>query len=295
MTGGPVGDPPPGSPPTGNTGPPHSTGDTPRNRLAAEVRRLSALVAGRPIPDEVLARAATEAGALADRLAGAAAPGKAPRGMPGPDGRLAGHPQDFFPTSPVFGYANPVAPPVDVWVAAGEDGSKELRGRVTFDYPYEGPPTCVHGGVIAELLDELLGAVNIVVGRAGFTGTLTIRYRRPTPLLVPLDVVARQVGAEGRKIFAEGSISYEGQVTAEAEGVFIAAQPSAIVDIVSANAAKSGDAVLDAGLRSFVQRGGEILAAEGTLPRTAVPPEPPEPPEPHEPHEPASPGPGSPA
>ncbi len=49
--------------------------------------------------------------------------------------------------------------------------------------PYEGPPTCVHGGVIAELFDELLGISNILAGPGAMTGTLTIRYRRPTPLL----------------------------------------------------------------------------------------------------------------
>ena len=39
-----------------------------------------------------------------------------------------------------------------------------MRGRVTYGYAYEGPPTCVHGGVIAELFDELLGMSNILVG-----------------------------------------------------------------------------------------------------------------------------------
>ena len=51
----------------------------------------------------------------------------------------------------MIGYANPIAPPVDVWSEVGENGQLEIRGRVAFDYQYEGPPTCVHGGVIAAL------------------------------------------------------------------------------------------------------------------------------------------------
>ena len=70
----------------------------------------------------------------------------------------------------MIGFANPVAPPVDVWAVTGEGGQREIRGRVTFGYQYEGPPTCVHGGVIAELFDELLGLANIIVGQAGMTG-----------------------------------------------------------------------------------------------------------------------------
>ena len=68
---------------------------------------------------------------------------------------------------------------------------------MTFGYPYEGPPTCVHGGVIAELFDELLGMSNILVGQGAMTGTLKIRYRRPTPLLAPLELVARHTGQGG--------------------------------------------------------------------------------------------------
>ena len=142
----------------GLDGPPTATGDEPRNRLAAAMRRLNAVAVGQPLDDEEIVRAAAEL-ARAGRPArvgiagGQAGPARArARRFPGQ------HPQDHFPTSPMIGFANPVAPPVEVWAVEGEDGRRELRGRVTFGYPYEGPPTCVHGGVIAELFDELLGS-----------------------------------------------------------------------------------------------------------------------------------------
>jgi acyl-coenzyme A thioesterase PaaI-like protein len=53
------------------------------------------------------------------------------------------------------------------------------------------------------------------------TGMLTIRYRKPTPLHVPLRLEARVVRTEGRKIFTEGRMFVGDTLTSEAEGVFI--------------------------------------------------------------------------
>jgi hypothetical protein len=140
----------------------------------------------------------------------------------------------------------------------GENGLRELRGRARYDYQYEGPPTCVHGGVIAQLFDELLGSINILNDEGGFTGTLTIRYRRPTPLLTDLDLEARQTRREGRKLFAWGCIRHNGEVTAEAEGIFIKVIPEQMASIVSANSQKADGEVVDG-------EWAEILA-EGTPP-----------------------------
>ena len=79
----------------------------------------------------------------------------------------------------------------------------------------------MHGGVIAELFDELLGLANIAVGEGAMTGTLKIRYNRPTPLLAPLKLVARNTGHERRKVFVWGGSTTRVSCTAEAEGIFI--------------------------------------------------------------------------
>ena len=135
---------------------------------------------------------------------------------------------EFFPTSPVIGFANPVAPPVVVEAVGGE-----LRGTAFFDYQYEGPPTCVHGGVIAMVFDEMLGAANIMAGSPGMTGTLTIKYRKPTPLRAPLRLEARLMGREGRKITTYGAIFHGDVLTAEAEGLFIELVPQRFLAIVT--------------------------------------------------------------
>ncbi|WP_300680261.1 PaaI family thioesterase [Nocardioides sp.] len=118
---------------------------------------------------------------------------------------------------PVTGPENAVAPPLLLDGLA--DGS--IEGRVTLGLPYQGPPGCVHGGISALLLDHTLGVANAWAGDSGMTGTLTLRYHRPTPLFVELTVRARQEKVDGRKITTTGEIVADGEVCVSAEGLFI--------------------------------------------------------------------------
>jgi acyl-coenzyme A thioesterase PaaI-like protein len=143
-------------------------------------------------------------------------------------------PREYFPFSPVVGPLNPIAVPLDMEIVdldeLGIDGPAEsvtgtaVRARVTLPEQCVGPPFDIaHGGVVAQLLDELLGVATIVGAGGGFTGRLTIHYRRPTPALQPLDLRAWVERTSGRKIVARGDIRHDGMVTAEADGVFIRA------------------------------------------------------------------------
>lgn len=129
-------------------------------------------------------------------------------------------PDEIFPYSPVVGPLHPLAPPVRLWRALGETGG-ELHGEVTLGAAYNGPPDCVHGGVIAEVFDEMLGCMCVTKGLGGFTGTLTVVYRTPTPLNTPLTLRAWHDRTEGRKIFAKGTIHVGETLCAEAAGIFI--------------------------------------------------------------------------
>jgi hypothetical protein len=151
--------------------------------------------------------------------------------------------------------ANPVAPPVRVAVVAGEGGQPEIAGRANFGFAYEGPPTCVHGGVIAELLDEVLGAANIVADHPAMTGTLTVRYRKPTPLNTDLRVEARFVRVDGRKVYTWGGIYADDVLTAEADGIFIQVVPSQMLDIAESNI-DSADPVMLEAIRAEALREG---------------------------------------
>ncbi|MDT0203140.1 PaaI family thioesterase [Nocardioides sp. AE5] len=118
---------------------------------------------------------------------------------------------------PITGPENAIAPPLHL--AGRDDGS--IGGTVALGLAYQGQPGHAHGGVSAMLLDHTLGVANAWAGKSGMTARLVLNYRRPTPLFKPLEVTGRQERTEGRKIWTTGSISVDGQVCVEAEGLFI--------------------------------------------------------------------------
>lgn len=118
---------------------------------------------------------------------------------------------------PVTGPENALAPPLHL--VGQDDGS--IKGVVTLGMPYQGPPGCVHGGISALLLDHTLGVANHWAGDSGMTGTLTLRYHRPTPLFEELTITSRQESVDGRKIRTTGEISVNGEVCVSADAIFI--------------------------------------------------------------------------
>ncbi len=128
----------------------------------------------------------------------------------------------FFDQSPLIGLANPLAPPI----AISRSSERGALGRVVFGSAYEGAPGCVHGGFVAAAFDEVLGFAQSLSSSPGMTGTLTVRYRRPTPLHAELRFEAEYLRTEGRKVFTEGRVLAGDQVTAEAEAIFVSVDPS---------------------------------------------------------------------
>ena len=120
-----------------------------------------------------------------------------------------------------------------------EDGT--IIAEVTFPQAYEGPPGCVHGGYVAAIFDELLGATQSLSGAPGMTGTLSVRYESPTPLKTPLRLVGKISGVERRKIFTEGSCFAGDRLTATAKGIFISIRPGQFLDLLAEREARSGE------------------------------------------------------
>ncbi|WP_067461412.1 PaaI family thioesterase [Actinomadura macra] len=181
---------------------------------AAARRVIAALVRAGDLSDTDMADIAGRLNAVADELE-AAAPSRGDRlvDMWQGDGNTR--------HDPVTGPENPVAPPLEY--TGNEDGS--IEGTVTLDLPYQGPPSSVHGGVSALLLDHTLGVANGWAGVPGMTAELTLRYHRLTPLFEPLTVSARQTSVDGRKIRTVGAIRAGGRDCVTAEGLFIATYP----------------------------------------------------------------------
>ncbi|AMO62161.1 uncharacterized protein, possibly involved in aromatic compounds catabolism [Mycolicibacterium phlei] len=119
-------------------------------------------------------------------------------------------------TNPAVGLRNAIAPPMEV---QHDDG--RCWAEFTLGPAYEGPPGLVHGGVCALVLDHLLGeAASAGLTQPKFTGTISLRYGRGTPL-GPLRAEAYIDRVEGAKTFARGFIADADGPTVEAEGVFI--------------------------------------------------------------------------
>lgn len=64
--------------------------------------------------------------------------------------------------------------------------TETASGRVTFPLVYEGPPGLVHGGFLGVFFDCIMQHQNCVTGLSGKTRSLTVTFRRPTPVLTEL-------------------------------------------------------------------------------------------------------------
>ena len=177
--------------------------------LAQSVRELADAVIRTEVEDEEIRAAQLEIEAITKRLR--------QRQMDGTFGvRFNSAGQGRAWGNAVVGLRNPVAPPLLI--------NHEPSGRAWSDFTlgaaYEGPPTLVHGGVAALILDQMLGEAAGAGGKPGMTGTLTLRYHRGTPL-GDLRAEAHIDRVEGIKTYAVGHITDDQGVTVEAEGVFI--------------------------------------------------------------------------
>lgn len=183
-------------------------------RLADSMRLIIERLVATAAPTEAIIDAADELARVAlsfDRLQ----PGTVYEGF-SEAANVGADPHASFEHSPFIGRANPLAPPMHLQEIDGV-----VHGRVVFGSAYEGPPGCVHGGYVAAVFDELLGATQSMAGHPGMTGTLKVIYRSPTPLHAELHYVGKLTRVEGRKIFTEGTVTANGVLCAEAEGIFI--------------------------------------------------------------------------
>ena len=190
-----------------------------KRRLAAAMRSVISRLVEIEAPEAELAAAADGLERYAARLAEHPRPNRYEGWS---ETSTSGDVGSFFDHSPLIGLSNPLAPPIEL--SADADG-RRVHGRAVFGAAYEGPPGCVHGGYVAAAFDELLGFANALSGTPGMTGTLTVRYRRPTPLHTELRFEGVFERAEGRKIYTAGQLYAGDALCAEAEGLFIAVVP----------------------------------------------------------------------
>jgi len=200
-----------------------------RARAGRAVRRLGHALVGRQAPTEFIDEAATTVDALAARLEQGAVRQRAIESFGGAawaqdaeDGQVVGSYDD----RPFSGRSSPWGLDLEVH----RHGS-EIVGLLTLDSAHEGAPGRSHGGIIAALFDDVFGFVLGILQQPAFTGELTVRYVRPTPLHRPLVCRGRLAERDGRKIWIAGELVDEdaGEVVATGRGLFIAVDRAAMV------------------------------------------------------------------
>ncbi len=199
-------------------------------RLADAARSIIERLVATDAPDAVIAAVTADLEAAAKRFAGhrqGSLYGFAETANAGDLGAMFDH-------SPFIGSANPLAPPMTLEVVDGQ-----VLAQVRFGSAYEGPPGCVHGGYVAGVFDELLGATQSLSGAPGMTGTLSVRYENPTPLHTDLRLEGELDHIERRKIFVVGRMFAGDRLTATAEGIFISMKPNQFVDLVATRDGRS--------------------------------------------------------
>jgi len=189
--------------------------------LADEVRAIIQELAANTVPAEKEAQALEMARELRGLLDG-------PRRARWYDGLLdgtgvRGAEGAFLAGGALRGTENPVAPPMTVSDGKRADGTPMMVGTATLGLAYEGPPHGVHGGFVAALFDDILGAAQGLVADPGVTGRLTVHYRHITPVEEELRFEAWIESDNAKRIVARATCHAGGGelLTADAEALFI--------------------------------------------------------------------------
>jgi diadenosine tetraphosphatase ApaH/serine/threonine PP2A family protein phosphatase len=143
----------------------------------------------------------------------------APHALHDPIPRLGPEPasqRPYYLTEVILGPHHPLRPDLRI---AHEDGV--THGTVRFGVTFEGPPGCVHGGFVAHFFDQILGQHNLFARIPAMTGTLSVRFRKGTPILRELSFDVRHERRGERKVITTGRLHAGGEVFSEAEGTFI--------------------------------------------------------------------------
>jgi len=101
-----------------------------------------------------------------------------------------------------------------------EVGSNHVASEITVPEHFQGYPGVVHGGIVATMLDEIVGRVlySNDPQRMMMTAKLITRYRKPVPVGEPLRIEGWLVRDKGRYAVTKSEIRLpDGSLAAEAE------------------------------------------------------------------------------
>jgi uncharacterized protein (TIGR00369 family) len=109
--------------------------------------------------------------------------------------------------------------PAGLYLTFYDNGENEVCCDYTVASRYQSYPGIVHGGILASMLDEVVGRVAIIGDHHHFMVSvkLQVLYRHPVPTDTPLKIRGRIVRLRGRLGKAQGEIILpDGKVACEA-------------------------------------------------------------------------------
>ncbi|MFY9917217.1 MAG: hypothetical protein WAL26_02315 [Mycobacterium sp.] len=154
---------------------------------AGALRRLAGQLLSLEHPHPAVGAMIEQIAEWENELAGAVAPDATPRiGADGADTQRV-----YLSHAFDIGAFNPCFPQYEF----DRIDSETAEGRVSFPVVYEGPPGLVHGGFLAVFFDCVIQHQNCATALSGKTRSLTVKFRRPTPILTELrfDIARAQV------------------------------------------------------------------------------------------------------
>ncbi len=109
-----------------------------------------------------------------------------------------------------------------------DDENRRIIGRFRMGATFQGGSGFLHGGIIALLLDEVMGKVNRFDGARAVTAELSVEYLMPIPVDQEIVVEGHEVERKGRNFFHVGEIRNEaGVVLARGKGRFVVVREAA--------------------------------------------------------------------
>lgn len=121
------------------------------------------------------------------------------------------------------------------------EAAPRLVGRAWFGAGAQGPPGHAHGGAMAAVLDEAMGAAAWVEGHLAVAARLDTNFHRMLPLGTDATLEGWVERAEGRKVWtAARLLDAAGEPYASATGLFIELSPERFRPLLEQAAAALG-------------------------------------------------------
>jgi hypothetical protein len=128
--------------------------------------------------------------------------------------------QSLFEDSPFSGRSSPISHHACFWV---EDEVAHMVA--TLDASAEGAHDRAHGGIVAGLIDELIGLMVSYYQQPALTAQLNISYRAGAPINLVIEGTARLVEREGRRFSLIAELHHGDTTIAEGEALFVTVNP----------------------------------------------------------------------